>query len=477
MRARSEACTRLRDAIVDGRFQEDSAPWRDHVDDCPECRRIVEGLFRVRSLLARTAAEDDGVPMVPRDPREVVAEAFRRVRRERTRRRVGVAAVLLLGLGVGVWGLASRGPTAPADPLGRAIALHKSAYGDDGRLDAERVQGDADLRAELERGLDDSSALVRRVALSALLLGGVEVDPGRLEWTLRHWDEDLARPVELASRLESTRFLADALERGRVETLLAALEASAAQASRKGMVVAASAVVPHLRDADEFVRRAALWALSWDPSFVPGEEVWRLLREDSQVTVRAAAVDCVFRRQEDEGARQVVERLWAPGDFALEEQTATALAAYPEGLALSRERLTRADTPVRVALVHALVLHRAGVTERPEDWIARALADRDAETHVVLAGVAREADWSECRDALQDCWRVAKDALAGRNLALHLVAWDLEVGGESRLLQAVEVCEGTRWPPLRGQVEALARCGIAAVEARARALLEEPRDR
>ena len=78
-------CRRLLRAVCEGSYVRDPAPWRAHVESCPDCRRMVDGVEVARRLLLDGDA--DFRPDEKSPPQEGWAvAALREVKRERRRR-------------------------------------------------------------------------------------------------------------------------------------------------------------------------------------------------------------------------------------------------------------------------------------------------------------------------------------------------------------------------------------------------------
>ncbi len=292
---------------------------------------------------------------------------------------------------------------------------------------------------------------------------------------LARWDEELEAPLLTAAATSDGRYLRDALEHRRTETLRAVLVGVEVQAARGGPRVRATALTPHLQDPDVEVRRSALCGLSRDPSYVAGEDVFGLVIYDPDVTVRAEATRLVIDRGGEPAALRVVEHLRQASDPDLEGHLAGLLAGFPAGRALAEDRLVAPGTPVRLALLYLSGLWRVEGTPPPSVWLERALAGDDAEVQALAAGLSMQAGLDVYRAIFQDRWRGAGKPAARRGLGRVLVAWDLRTGGEQRLGLALEICEESPGTDYRAEIEELTRCGVGWVAERSRALLRDRR--
>jgi len=455
-------CESLARALADGRFAEDPKHWGVHVDACAACRASVEGYLELRKRIEKARLELPGEAAPLNDPQAVIAHAMARYRLLRARRAtvVGASAVLVVALGSVV--LLGRGATpsyetaeaADVDALELAVELQRivvPGYPAPARF--ELLQSDAQLRARFEAALDHSSAVVRRVALSALTSSGIVTDPRRLEEVLRTWNEDLEISPSLASApgADRGRLAAAVLASGRAQTLQAALSAALLLAARGGEPVSASVVLPHLEDGDVDVQVAALAALQADPGYVPGEELEKLLANPRQhVKTRTDAAYCLEARLGDEGVRRIVAVLGSLEDGGeIEPRIATAVVKQPAGLPWARDRMNAAGTPIRTALAYAQALIRVGQPVSHEALVPRGLKDGTPETARLLLECCWRSDWTQYRAALQEYWMTLDKAWRKRPggdedgvaTAMYLLTWDEAAGTPERLGLALDLCE------------------------------------
>ena len=461
-------CARLADAIASGRFLEDPAHWQGHVASCADCRAHVEGLFELREHMARAGLEVEAPPPVEVGPGRV-QHALLRFHRRRIARRTTLGCVLVAAAagGVAVWG--RRSPSAPEDPTAHARRLFTAVFPAAGKA-RPLLTEDAHAREEYVRALDDPSSLVRRTALQALALSGVETDASRLARALTDFREELETPVAVAGVSGGEREIASALALRRTETVKAVLLAAYVQAARGGERLPSSVVLPFLSDPDRDVRREALQVLGADSSFVPGEEVRMAVRSDPDVEVRINAVQCLVDRLGDDGAAFVVDHLRSVHDTPLEAAVVSLLGRYRVTLPFSRERAESRETPVELALQHQLVLLRAGDKKPPSELVERALLVRTPGVLRVLASLAHEGDWTEYRGRLQAAWKSgppADVAAAG----LRIVLWDLDSRDPRRLALALDICEATGGAQAQKLVQRVASEAAGEVRERAEGLL------
>ena len=464
-------CQRLEEAVAEGRFAEDPAFWQEHVDGCKSCQKIVAGYFTLRDLINRAEMEAPETP--PLEPERVIQLAMARYRahcRAKTRwTGLGLAA-LALSLTAAIILFTRPEPEAPTDPIAYARALHDAVFptGQPPRTDLLRL--DEARRLEYVKALDHPVSLIRRTALNALALSGVDMDAGRLEMILARSHEDLETPLEVASLASDARTLVGALESRRIATLRSVLTAAGINASRGAPPVKSSLLTPHLASLDVETRKATLFALTADKAFMPTQDVDRLLKSDPDLDVRVAAAGVFLARLGDKAAAEIIAHLRIERGDPLEERLLPRLQRSSEVLALSRQRVADPVTPVRLALLHAGVLARVDRAAVPRPLVERALADPGTDVHRLLGEVAAEADWSQYRAALQQRWRSATGE-ARQDLGLTLAAWDDRTGEDPRLLLALEIAETDRGRQ-RALVERLARSASPAVAQRARDVLK-----
>lgn len=465
-------CERLATAVADGRYLERPDAWRDHVEGCPACRELVQGLSALRERIEQAASQvhDRGAPRESGE--QLIAEAFRRYRRGVRIKGVSLGIVLLVGLGLGVvfWRTGSRTPEA-VDPVVYATRLHDRVFRA-GRPDYDLLKRDEGLRREYLAALDHESSLVRRTAMHALTWSGIDLEPARLEAVLTTWDEDLEAPLELAATSRGTKHLQDELARRRDVTLHTLISGAYVQAVRSAGRLDAAVLEPFIDHPYDANRSTALRALAADPTYRPGGRVARRLRVDEVDDVRKAAAMLLVERGGEAGIEIVMDYLRSGQDWTSEGTLLPRLRAHPDMLALSRERIADAEVPPQIALHHLRLLCRAGeVTEPPVELVERALAADDPEAWASLACVAGEQDLISARVPLQACWQRCPPGTARSSLARHLVDWDVACQDEERLGLALDILETDRDERLRAHAVTLAKSDLPSIRDRAQNLL------
>jgi hypothetical protein len=493
---REDWCLRLEQAVTDGRFLEDPAHWRAHVNQCRACRETVEGVFLLRDFVGQARMGDDLGGQPPLVAENVVAEAISRHRAERQRLltfwSMGACALLVVG---GMF-LHARSPSpgpatartelaglpsAKDDPIAYAIALDRRAFPTQDLADSVLKEDEA-LRREFIGALDHPNSYVRQVALSGLINGGIDLDPRRIEQVLANSNETMTGALAASSQ-DAERVIAQTLAQRRTQTLLSALAGAGTQAARGGKPVRPDAIEPYVVHVDPAVQVSALGALRQDPSYQPGEVVERLLARDDDVDVRAEAGSLLIARRGEPAVEAVVAQLRAKPDWVLEMRLVPHLGKSPAGLALARERTEDPATPMALALLHAQMLARKGERAAVLRLIPKAAADGDIEAVRWAATFAKEWSATEARPALQARWRKdherwRADAPSTRQaIAQSLVTWDEASNEEARLDLALEVLEDlgpiTR-AALREALERLARSSLPSVRQRAERLRVAP---
>jgi hypothetical protein len=473
MSTRSDWCEPLDDAVAEGRFLEDPALWRPHVLTCPECKRTVEGVFAVQDYFESRALDAPVVEPAPEDSLRVINEVFARyARRQALKRRgfVGGATAVLLGAAVW-WAWPSRG-TEPTDPWAFARGLREVVAPAGGPSRYEVLRTDSAERARFVAALEHPSSVVRRTALHALLRGGVDLPPERLEGILLGWKEDLALPLEVAEGAGGEARHEQALAASADATALAVLRGALDQVARGGRPLRHDVVVPLLRYANPEVRKAAISLLRNDPTYRPDDTLKEVVRSDPAGGVRVLAAECLLARGGEADALALVERLRTSPDAAVEPRVAGVLARFPAGVRLAKDRIRDPTTSARPWAVYATVLRRIGEpvpTERLPDLIARA----DADDLVTVAALSREAGWATARSCLQDRWERLPPSVLRPILAKALADWDLAIGGPEALRRALGICRADTDGSLRDVLEALVASEDAEVRAAARALMAE----
>lgn len=470
-----DACRRIADAIAEGRFLEDPALWRPHVETCAACRTSVEGLFALRERVRLAGLESPVVE--PRPSREgalAIALAFRQHRHERTIRNVSAGILLLLAASIGFFVVRRAPPEASETAFAYARRLNAIVFPTPGHPDYDRLARDAAARAEFFAALDHPSSWVRRTALSGLLLSRVPVDPARLEKVLTEFHEDLEVPVETASVSDDGRAVADALRRQRTETLFSALVGLDVTPTPGVPRVRSEVVVPFLSEPEPQIRQLALMALRADARYVPDATVERLMRSDPDREVAVAAADLIVLRRGEEGAVLVVDRLRKAPDEAIERMLVPTLEPTRAGLELARERVAEPTTDPAIALAHATTLLRRApghAISPPEAAIERALRAPTRLSFEALVLLVREANWAAYRSRVQEMWRGLSraDREYGGDA---LVAWDLKAGADdARVAQMLDVCEADRTSRGRAAVVKMATSSNPAIRERAERLL------
>jgi len=457
----SDACRRLGDAIVDGRYAEDPAAWTAHADACARCRPRVAGYRRLRALLEASRPADPTTTERPADPACVWTAASDRFHRRRRRQRLAgwcaAALVPAVALVVALRPAADR-PAAdrPAigrdDPAAYARSLTERALRAGGAsVDLGRLG--SDFEPELRRALDHPAPAVRRIAFSILALASRPVEADDVERLLRDAAPNLEAPVEVAGATDPRRQVAEALERGRTASLTSVLGLLPAVVTQRGASIPVHLVAPYLTDRDAEVRRLALMALAFEGSYAPDPQVVTLLRQDPSEEVRSAAAYLLARHDRGEALAAHFEHV---DDANVEASVATILGAGPRARALGLRRVAEATTALPVALAHALALARQRAAFGHADVAARALASGDAAIAWRLSTCAAVGDWRELRTPLQRAWRTAP-GLHRLNLAAALARWDVSVGTPERLEMALELLADTRNPAADDALVALER--------------------
>jgi len=478
-----DACRRIADAIAEGRFLEDPALWRPHVETCAACRTSVEGLFALRERVRLAGLESPVVE--PRPSREgalAIALAFRQHRHERTIRNVSAGILLLLAASIGFFVVRRAPPEASETAFAYARRLNAMIVPASGSPDHERLARDAAARAEFLAALDHPSSCVRRTALYGLLNSRIPVDPARLEKVLTEFHEDLEIPVETASVSDDGRAVADALRGQRAATVLSALIGLDVTPETGVPRVRSEVVASFLSDPEPPIRRQALIALRADARYVPDATVERLMRGDPDREVAVFAADLLVLRRGEEGASLVVDRLRKAPDPVIERMLVSALAPTRVGLELAHERVADPTTDPALALAQAITLYdRAPKHEfaPPEAVIDRALHAPTRLSFEALAYLCIKANWTMYRARLQAMWRgLSREDrdYGGRDL----VAWDLTgVADEARLTLALDICEADRSSQERAAVVTMSTNPSALIRQRAERLLaswpEKPR--
>jgi hypothetical protein len=465
-------CERLGHAIGEGRFFEDPAFWREHVEACATCRTRVESAFDLHSYARERDREAPPAKDPPADVEARVSEMHRRLEAAHRRRNATLGVVLLVcgGIAAFLWASRERGPTATDDPVAYSRRLWLRVFGEGSTPDYGLLLRDAALRDEYLAALDHPSSLVRRTALTALTSTGVELPAERLRRTLAEWREDLETPIEVASAGATDRWIAEALAKRRTATLRAALKGIEYQTARSGRVVDPAVLVPFLRDPDDEARKHAIQALRHDPGFVPGAEVEDVVRSDPAAEVRVLAIGFLLAKRDVAGAEWVVAHLGTARDFEVERQVLPGLLRRVPRIPYSDQRVTSLDVPVGLALAHARGRVAAGRTEVPAPLVLRAIQGADRDDHEALAGLAAQADWRSIRTDLQRTWE--RDRPAPR-LAEILAGWDERAADESRLDLALDLCEAERTLALRAIALRLAVNERPSIRRRAEALLRD----
>lgn len=468
MNADRELCERVASAVADGRFLEDPALWRAHVETCDVCRPLVEGLFTLRTHVERASLE---VVPAPASSSGEVQRAFRRYRRGRWNRGLAVGcAAALAATAVFLAVSPAKPPPVAESPAEYANRLLRRVFPVSGPADTALLRNDAAARAEYVRALDHPSSVVRRVALQALVFSSVEVDAARLSRALLEFREDLQVPLSVAAASSGEREVASALNARRGQTVQTALTAALIQSSQGKPSIHADSVAQFLGDSDPILRAGALAALAADPSYVPGEDVVAMMRTDPDVTVRAEAVACLVLRSGDAGAEQVVGRLTEHPDPELEIRVAPLLGRRPLALPLARLRVADPKTPIELALAYALVIVRSGDRAVPEALVEAAFKTPGADALRGLALLASQGDWTTLRSRLQDAWRRAPAADAA-DAGLLLARWDVAGTDPARLHLALDICEAQRGAQAKRLVQLVAKTVTKDVRERAEALL------
>jgi hypothetical protein len=461
---REDWCARLEQAVTDGRFLEDPAHWRAHVNQCSACRQTVEGVFLLRDFVGQARMDADLGDQPPLVGEEIVAEALSRHRAERQRLlmfwSMGVSVVLLVG---GLF-LFTRTPSEPPatartqadlpataandDPVAYALALHKRVAPPGAPDRYDLVEQDDALRNELLKALDHPSSFVRRMALWDLTSSGIQLEPARIEQFLTTFDETLDGPVTTAyAGSDPARQVLDTLAQRRSQTLLSALRSAGTQATQGGLAVRQGAITPYLLHPEWQVREGALGALSLDTTYEPGAVEARLLESDPEDRIRLAAATTLITRLQDRGAAQVIAYLRAKRDWHVEQLLTGTLGRFPDGLVLARQRVEDPTTPMVVALLHALILARNGERAAALRLVPRAVSDGDVYAVHLAVKVAQELGTTEVRDGLQARWRrdraqwLAVSPTGASDIADALLLWDEASAGEARLHLALDVIE------------------------------------
>ncbi len=462
----SDACRRLGDALVDGRYAEDPGAWAAHAEACPRCRARVAGYRRLRTLLdaSRPAAPTSTEP--PADPARAWTAASGRFHRHRRRQRLvagcGTALVLAVALGVALQPTTDRPTVGRDDPVAYARTLTDRVVRPGG-APVDLGPPGSDFERELRRALDHPAPAVRRTAFRILTLAGRPVDADDVERLLRDAAPNLEAPVELAGISDPQRYVAEALERGRTASLTSVLGLLPAVAAQRGAPIAIDVVEPFLSDRDAEVRRLALMALAVEPTYAANPRSWTLLRDDPSEEVRIAAAYLLARRAEGEALAAHLEQV---GDPTVEAYIATLLGEGPRAEALALRRVAEPSTPLPVALAHALALARRRTTFDHAGLAARALATDDPLIACQVANCAAAGDWRELRTPLQGAWQTAT-GIARLNLASTLARWDVRVGSLDRLETALELLADTRNLAANDVLAALERASDPGIRSRA----------
>ena len=338
----TEWCERVRAAIVAGHILEDPGYWRPHVEKCATCRPRVEGLLTLRRLMERASQEAPVRVVTPEHDARMLRGVFERFHRRRRHQRLAGLFAVLLAAGAGTFALvrSRTGAETSRDPVAYAMDLNRRVFPPSRRHDPDLLKKDPELRAEYVRALDNPSSLVRRTALTALAMSGVEVDATKLETVIRDWSETLDTPIELASVSDGEAMIREALAVRRTATLRAVLLGALVQAGKGEARVSSAALVGLLRDSDAEVRRVTLMALANDPSFAPGEKIRSAFVGDPDVGVRTQAAACMITRGGPSGSSAVVARLRATQDFEVEASCVPLLGQGADVIAFDRDRVT-----------------------------------------------------------------------------------------------------------------------------------------
>lgn len=466
----TEWCERVRAAIIAGNILEDPGYWRPHVEVCSTCRPRVEGLLTLRRLMERAKDEAPIRVATPEQGRRVMRAVFERFHRRRRRQRAAGLVAVLLAAGAGTFAWVHPGGRVEAarNPVAYAMELDRRIFPASGPHAPDLLKENADLRAEYVRALDNPSSLVRRTAMSALAMSGIDMDARRLETVIGEWSETLDSPVELAAAADGEASIRGALAVRRTATLHAALLSAYTQSGKGDARVSSTVLVGLLRNTDADIRHVALMSLARDPSFAPGEIVTSLFLHDPEAVVRTDAAECLVRRGGPKGLSTVIARLRSTQDFEVEQSIIPVLGKGADVLALGRDRVASAATPTSLALGHELNLVRAGERAVPSALVARAFAGGTDDVYS-LAQIAIEADQTELRAPLQAAW-LAWSPTERRGLGRMLARWDARTTDPSRYRLALDICEAEFDNRLREIVTALSRSEVPDVRERAQAL-------
>ncbi|MFM8387604.1 MAG: hypothetical protein ACKOCB_12410 [Planctomycetia bacterium] len=463
----SEWCTRLENAILDGRLLEDLALWRPHYEQCDTCRPRAEGYLLLVKLI-EVSRPPAAPPLGPGEAKRIFEATLTGHRARVRRRRIGWTLGLLAVLGIGVGFVALRrgdpGESPPQTALEPALGLLDVLRTPQGNLDGGRLRSDPTQQAAFIAALDDPQLGVRAVAFIGLALAGQGDSIPDLD---RRLQELRTAPERLRAQFgDRGSTLASEVDRARESVLSLLLVAAVSTPEGRPPLLSEDLVVALLREPSASIRTSALLVLERLPDYTAGDEVWWTLLHDDDLVVRHEAAAVWLARGGADAQDRLIEHLRGRPEHAFEARIVGILRPHAGAFELAAERTAAPAVPLEARLAWAGLLIRESRPFAREALVASALASSDPNVHVQLALRAAQGGWVECRAPLQDLWRRAAGEGEQLGLGALLANWDV-TRPDADLAWTLEILQAGRNVGARPALKALLEHADHALRTRA----------